>query len=593
MARDFIPYIQEEIKEINKKYPDIDIYKSFTYWYIRTFLWPTSFEWVWDPYDIKNCIYDQPGEKNIDAVYFDHDLVMVFVIQTKYRQGNTYESKADLKGFADTAYYLFDADEREFADYFADAAPQIKAIASDVRKKVLSNGYWPTLYYVTMGRARKDVERELAKQHADYCHFEVITRSDLNRVYENYVEVGQPPIPELEFPVAGQRPIGLPGINGMESWLFAIKGSELAEVFYKAGRRIFASNIRGFLGEKRVNKNIRETLENEPEKFWYLNNGITVICSAAKAESPSATKTSMLVKDAQIINGQQTVRTLAASFKKSDQAKMAKVLVKLFVIMPSESSEQLRLSRELVRAVVEGTNTQTAVDIVDLVSNDFLQIKIQREMMKLGYNYIRKRGLVESLAKGPKIRKENLALAVGCVNLDPGIPPRGKRELFEDHYARLFHEDYSPWLYLTAYYLYEFVNTISRRETGGDPEKTAGKYMVTRFFWDILIGGFRADNWSLARAFIDCYRSGKVDNEGLRRLKRLAKRGFRVAKSFYKESMKREKDPVEASGFYRREGLYRGFKRLFEELEKKTYKNKTNRTDNQVARFLEDLEALS
>ena len=44
-----------------------------------------------------------------------------------------------------------------------------------------------------------------------------------------------------------------------------------------AGRKIFAKNIRGYLGENTdINKSMKYTIEKEPHNFWYFNN---VLCS--------------------------------------------------------------------------------------------------------------------------------------------------------------------------------------------------------------------------------------------------------------------------------------------------------------------------
>ncbi|QHE63653.1 hypothetical protein FHE72_04520 [Rossellomorea vietnamensis] len=35
--------------------------------------------------------------------------------------------------------------------------------------------------------------------------------------------------------------------------------------------------LRELIGETDINKDIKTTIENEPEKFWYYNNGITMV----------------------------------------------------------------------------------------------------------------------------------------------------------------------------------------------------------------------------------------------------------------------------------------------------------------------------
>ena len=42
---------------------------------------------------------------------------------------------------------------------------------------------------------------------------------------------------------------------------------------------LFAYNIRTYLGEKGINKEIVATAHEEPENFFYYNNGISAVCT--------------------------------------------------------------------------------------------------------------------------------------------------------------------------------------------------------------------------------------------------------------------------------------------------------------------------
>ena len=63
-----------------------------------------------------------------------------------------------------------------------------------------------------------------------------------------------------------------------------------------------ARNVRGFLGDTQIDRNMKKTLDNEPEFFWYYNNGITIVCDAAEQVSRGGIKVLRLVNP-QIING--------------------------------------------------------------------------------------------------------------------------------------------------------------------------------------------------------------------------------------------------------------------------------------------------
>ena len=71
-------------------------------------------------------------------------------------------------------------------------------------------------------------------------------------------------------------------------------------------RHIFDLNVRDFAGDVEVNREIKGSLDNpDAPEFWWLNNGITIVCSKA---SIVAKKYAM--DDVQIVNGLQTSYTV-------------------------------------------------------------------------------------------------------------------------------------------------------------------------------------------------------------------------------------------------------------------------------------------
>lgn len=60
-----------------------------------------------------------------------------------------------------------------------------------------------------------------------------------------------------------------------------MSGDAVAEMYELAGIRLFARNVRGFLGNTEINRGMEQTLRKEPEHFWYYNNGVTIVCDDA------------------------------------------------------------------------------------------------------------------------------------------------------------------------------------------------------------------------------------------------------------------------------------------------------------------------
>jgi len=174
--------------------------------------------------------------------------------------------------------------------------------------------------------------------------------------------------------------------TGIESWAFPVNVRHIAQIYDKAGIRLFARNVRGFLGTSKINKDLEKTLDSEPEFFWYYNNGITIICDSAERLSRAGRNVIRIINP-QVINGQQTTRIL-----RQHAARNAKASVLVRVIsVPRESEEDASRFENLVSKIVAATNWQNAIRASDLMANDRTQIEMERNLRKFEYYYVRKR----------------------------------------------------------------------------------------------------------------------------------------------------------------------------------------------------------
>ena len=152
----------------------------------------------------------------------------------------------------------------------------------------------------------------------------------------------------------------------------------VAELCRHAKRRIFARNVRGFLGTSTpVNRQMSITLKKEPERFFYFNNGITFLCDRVRKTSENG-RDVLIVGNPQIINGQQTTRTLA---EHPDEAAKASVLVKVIRVTDTQGHALNGFDR-LLTEIVAGTNRQTPIRPTDLMANDRIQIDLERGAAK-------------------------------------------------------------------------------------------------------------------------------------------------------------------------------------------------------------------
>ena len=80
---------------------------------------------------------------------------------------------------------------------------------------------------------------------------------------------------------------------------------------------LFYSNIRSYLKSTDVNNSIVETFRNKTTNFWYLNNGITIVCDNFKQDKIN--EDIYHITTPQIVNGCQTANIIMNEYKKLDE----------------------------------------------------------------------------------------------------------------------------------------------------------------------------------------------------------------------------------------------------------------------------------
>ncbi len=130
------------------------------------------------------------------------------------------------------------------------------------------------------------------------------------------------------------------------------------------------------------------TVKNEPEKFWYYNNGITALCSSIgkKPLGGSGRDTGIFeCKDVKIVNGAQTVGSIARAYQNSpEQVEKAKVLIR-FISLEN-------CSEEFATEITRFNNTQNRIDRREFVALDPEQERIKNELQLEGITYAYKSG---------------------------------------------------------------------------------------------------------------------------------------------------------------------------------------------------------
>ncbi len=143
-------------------------------------------------------------------------------------------------------------------------------------------------------------------------------------------------------------------------------------------------NVRGFVGNTIINRELEESYTSEPDLFWYKHNGIIIFVDDFFIDEMA---NKVYLRNPQIVNGGQTVKKLYSVFKKEENHnRNAKVLIRIYRLS-YENSETYKKSIDIISAL----NSQNKIFKSDLRSNDPTQVILENYFSKLGYDYERKR----------------------------------------------------------------------------------------------------------------------------------------------------------------------------------------------------------
>lgn len=161
----------------------------------------------------------------------------------------------------------------------------------------------------------------------------------------------------------------------------------------KQGYPIFDKNIREYLGNTGVNKNIYNTLmsQNDRKNFFYYNNGITIICdkidsAVTKIHAGTNLSVSFSIHNPQIVNGCQTVNSIYEVLKNTNPTELYNQFKDTFVMLKILQIDRINDNqRTLYQNIVKYNNSQNSIDEKTFVSNQSIFNRLQNEFEKRGF----------------------------------------------------------------------------------------------------------------------------------------------------------------------------------------------------------------
>lgn len=173
--------------------------------------------------------------------------------------------------------------------------------------------------------------------------------------------------------------------NDFKSYLCIIPGIMLADIYDKYGSSLLEGNVRSFLSTKvAVNKKIRTTILQQPERFFAYNNGISATAMDVQFENTEQGLFLVSARDFQIINGGQTTASLSsARYNYKDKADLGPIFVQMKLTVIERTLEEDDATT-LVQNISRSSNSQNKVSDADFFSTHPFHVQMERCSLRLG-----------------------------------------------------------------------------------------------------------------------------------------------------------------------------------------------------------------
>ena len=186
-----------------------------------------------------------------------------------------------------------------------------------------------------------------------------------DKIEINFEEMFGEAVPCLEIPKPGKD---------YTAYLAILSGDMIYRLYDEYGSRLLELNVRSFLQARgKVNRGIRDTLRDEPDRFMAYNNGISItVDELTTIVLPDGRPAIESVRGLQVVNGGQTTASIHRA-KKQDGADISSV----FVPAKITRVEAEKLDH-LVPKISQFANTQNVIQMADFSANDPFHVEIER-----------------------------------------------------------------------------------------------------------------------------------------------------------------------------------------------------------------------
>ena len=332
-------------------------------------------------------VVDGGGDGGIDALYFSPATQILWVVQAKYiANGRGEPELKDVNTFHTGLDFLLNGNFQAFSqnEVWQALIPKLEHIF-DRTVQVR-----PVLVYSGINLVSEDrrivFENLKSKfnsedEEDDYVDFQVC---NLTTIYDWLVGASSAPgIPQVELTILNPGCVEKP----YKTIFGVVPIQDLATLYSQYDKALVEANVRYYKGRTEVNEQILKSIQEEPEHFFYLNNGLTAYCEKLKINNLdrlNAKRKRITAYGFSIVNGAQTLGSISDFFKGfSGAVRNGNVFVKII------SLEKCVENRKFAERITRSTNFQNQIGSRDFVALDEQQERIanQLRLAEITYHY--------------------------------------------------------------------------------------------------------------------------------------------------------------------------------------------------------------
>jgi hypothetical protein len=392
----------------------------------------------------ENDNVDGGQDKQIDAITIEAKGGEGFVYISQVKNKETFSSN-DIIKIRNGLNWIFNKRKSEFGNLsnikfkdrikdFRDLQAEIGPSNITIRVAYITNGMTDGIS-VECEQEKKTILEEYDNDTFENFSFELIGADEIVDLISSQEKKNKKIDAEIKIKYDTNSPSLIKyHSHGLKGIICTSSASEITSlVNHDTKGFIFDLNIRRYLGNLgSVNKDIKESCTNEENSylFWFLNNGITIVCDkldpVTDPDNPH-----IKLENMQIVNGCQTSKSLALAEKEG--------------LLQEDTNVMLRIietdNLDLVDRVVLTTNNQNKINARNLRANDKVQLDLQEAFKHYDLFYERKpRQYTEEEIDAKKIIPNDLvAVAYLAIVLKRPSDARSRKyKVWDEYYERIF-----------------------------------------------------------------------------------------------------------------------------------------------------------